>query len=69
MKNNLIRLNDVIARTGLSRSSIYKKIQNRDFPDSISIGVRAVAWVESDIYEWIDERVTLSRTQHNVAGV
>lgn len=52
-----LRLSAVIAQTGLSKSSIYSQIQQGNFPAQIQIGVRAVAWLESDIEEWMSCRV------------
>ncbi|HJL53991.1 MAG TPA: AlpA family transcriptional regulator [Arenicellales bacterium] len=49
----LLRLSSVIDRTGLSKSSIYKQIQEHAFPSQVRIGDRAVAWLESDIDRWI----------------
>jgi len=49
----LLRLSSVIDRTGLSKSTIYKQIQERTFPSQARIGDRAVAWLESDIDRWI----------------
>ncbi|MGI1944758.1 helix-turn-helix transcriptional regulator [Shewanella glacialipiscicola] len=53
----LIRLKDVIDCTGLARSTIYKYIDQGIFPKSVSLGDRAVAWVESEIQEWILTRI------------
>ncbi|MBV7315426.1 AlpA family transcriptional regulator [Shewanella sp. NIFS-20-20] len=53
----LIKLKDVIASTGLGRSTIYKYIEDGTFPKAVSLGCRAVAWVESEIQEWILERI------------
>jgi prophage regulatory protein len=53
----LIKLKDVIACTGLGRSTIYKYIEEGGFPKSVSLGCRAVAWVESEVQEWILERI------------
>ncbi|WP_108944154.1 helix-turn-helix transcriptional regulator [Shewanella halifaxensis] len=53
----LIRLKDVITYTGLARSTIYKYIEEGIFPKSVSLGDRAVAWVESEVQEWILERI------------
>jgi prophage regulatory protein len=41
----------------LSKSSIYSQVQEGTFPAQIQIGVRAVAWLESDIEEWMLHRV------------
>ena len=53
----LIRLKDVIACTGLARSTIYKYIEKGIFPDSVSLGDRAVGWVDYEVEEWILERI------------
>ena len=52
----LIRLKEVCEITGLSRSTIYEAMKNSEFPNSVSIGKRSVAWKLSDIHEWIDSR-------------
>lgn len=58
----LIRLKEVINLTALSRSSIYKKMNDDEFPKSVSLGDRAVAWIESDVIEWIENMIEQSRT-------
>ncbi|VEF26302.1 Predicted transcriptional regulator [Shewanella baltica] len=55
----LIRLKDVIDSTGLARSTIYKYIDKGIFPKAVTLGGRAVAWVESEVQEWILERIEL----------
>ena len=57
----LIRLPEVMNKTGLSRSSVYLKIGNGDFPQSVSIGDRSVAWVESEVDDWITSKVDGNR--------
>lgn len=49
----LIRLKEVMECTGLARATVYKYIKNGIFPKSVSLGDRAVAWVESEVQEWI----------------
>ncbi|MCG6202328.1 AlpA family phage regulatory protein [Psychromonas antarctica] len=44
-------------KTGLSRSSVYKFISEGHFPQSIATGPRSVAWLDSDIEEWILDRI------------
>lgn len=56
-RSKLIKLKDVMASTGLGRSTIYKYIEDGKFPKSVSLGCRAVAWVESEIQDWILERI------------
>jgi prophage regulatory protein len=58
----ILRLPQAIARTGLSRSSIYNGIKNRTFPSPISLGPRAVGWLESDIDSWLESRIDASRS-------
>lgn len=52
----LIRLPEVIKKTGSSRSRIYA---DPTFPSRVQLGVRSVAWVESEIEEWIAERIAV----------
>ena len=61
MTHKIVRLPEVKASTGLSRSSIYLRIANGDFPKSISLGGRAVGWLETDIQEWLSSRIEASR--------
>lgn len=44
MLNKIIRLPEVVKITGLSRSTIYLRMSKGDFPQSISLGERAVGW-------------------------
>ena len=57
----LLRMRQVRLRTGLSRSTIYLKMKNGDFPTQVSLGPRAVGWLEAEIDRWIASRVDLSR--------
>lgn len=56
----ILRLPEVKARTGLSRSSIYNAIKAGTFPAHVSLGARAVGWFSSDIDAWITSRVCAS---------
>ncbi|MCC4859899.1 helix-turn-helix transcriptional regulator [Vibrio splendidus] len=53
----LIRLNEVLVMTGLSRSGMYRSIEKQQFPSQVPIGDRAVAWVESEVQMWIAEKI------------
>jgi prophage regulatory protein len=46
--DRIIRLKTVLARTGLSRSTIYRKIAEGTFPAQIKISVNGMGWHESD---------------------
>lgn len=61
MTDVLIRLPEVLAKTGLKRSLLYEFISKNEFPKQIKIGDRAVAWIESEIDEWIQNKITESR--------
>jgi len=52
------RLPDVKARTGLSRSTVYKLESEGKFPQRIKLGERAVGWRSSEIDAWIASRVS-----------
>lgn len=51
--HQLLRLKQVEKKTGLKRSQIYLYMKNGMFPHSIKIGYSSVAWLESEIDEWI----------------
>lgn len=53
----LLRLPEVKAKVGLSRTAIYKLIAAGAFPRQISIGPRTVAWSLDDLEVWIEERL------------
>lgn len=61
MPKTIIRLPAVKARTGLSRSTLYLKIQQGTFPKNISLGERSTGWLENEVQEWIESRITASR--------
>lgn len=53
----LERLPQVKARTGLSRSEIYRRIALGDFPTPIKLGLRASAWSKHEVDTWISQRI------------
>ncbi len=59
--STILRINHVKARTGLARSTIYERIKEGDFPTQVSLGARAVGWLESDIDAWIARQIERSR--------
>lgn len=61
MVTNILRLPAVKARTGLSRSTIYLRMSKGDFPTSISLGDRAVGWIETEITDWLSKHIEESR--------
>lgn len=61
MVNTILRLPDVKARTGLSRSTIYLRISEGKFPKPISLGSRAVGWLSDEVTAWIDQQIASTR--------
>lgn len=66
----ILRRKQVEARTGLSRSTIYAKMRRNPkrpsdydptFPTPISVGAKAVGWLESEILAWLTAQITKSR--------
>lgn len=57
-----LRLKEVQARTGLSRSSIFARMATGRFPKSVPLdSPNASAWIESEVEEWCRERIRASR--------
>jgi prophage regulatory protein len=58
----ILRLNAVTDKIGMPSSSIYLMIANGIFPKPIKLGKRSVGWLESEIDEWIEQRIHESRS-------
>lgn len=56
--DRLLRRPEVLARTGLSKTSVYSFVASGTFPAPVVIGPRSVAWKESDLNAWIASRVS-----------
>lgn len=56
--SQLVRMKEVTQITGLSRSTIYKLMNDSLFPNSVKLGIRSVAWLRSDIIKWIESKYT-----------
>jgi prophage regulatory protein len=61
MASTILRLPDVKARTGLSRSTIYLRVSEGKFPSPVVLGGRAVGWVEAELDNWIEDQIATSR--------
>lgn len=51
--DRILRLRAVLERTGLSRSTMYRKMQNGSFPKNIQISDRCIGWRQSAIENWL----------------
>jgi len=56
MAEKLLRRPEVEARTGLSRSTLYDWMKRGEFPLPVKLGMRIVAWRESDLSAWLESR-------------
>jgi prophage regulatory protein len=57
--DTILRLSEVLRRTGFSRSTLYNRISKNEFPHQISLGGRAIGWLERDVSDWIGQRIRL----------
>lgn len=57
----IIKRVEVEAITGLSRSSIYSKMEDGSFPKSIKLSTRSVGWLEHEVQAWLENRVSETR--------
>ena len=57
MNMKFIKLRDVMELTSLARSTIYKFVAEGTFPKQVVLGSNCVAWVESEIHEWLEGRI------------
>jgi len=54
---SLLRLAEVMRRTGYGRSSIYQKVASGEFPAPVDLGGgRGIAWREDEVDEWVNNR-------------
>ena len=53
----ILRRKQVEARVGLRRSALYQRVAEKSFPAPVNLGGRAVGWVESEVTEWLAERI------------
>ena len=60
--SRILRLRSVLDRTGLSRSTLYRKIERGTFPMQVRISERCIGWRESDVDRWLSNPTGYSRT-------
>jgi prophage regulatory protein len=51
--DRIIRLKTVLDRTGLSRTTLYRKMADGTFPDKVRISIHGAGWYESSVNRWI----------------
>ena len=57
-QTRFLRLAEVIKLTSLSKSAIYDKIANHEFPSQVILSRQSVAWVESEVIDWMNQRLS-----------
>jgi prophage regulatory protein len=56
--DRFLRLNAVLDRTGLSRATLYRKVQTGTFPAQVRIAARCCGWRESAVTEWMNNPIS-----------
>jgi prophage regulatory protein len=54
MTSRLLKINQVVDETSLSRATIYRAIGRGEFPDRIKLSPRRVGWAEAEVTAWIE---------------
>ena len=60
----ILRLKAVLERTGLSRSTLYRKVQEGTFPKQVRIAARCAGWRESAVNVWLRNPMFYSVEDH-----
>lgn len=56
-----LRINEVRERIGLGRTSIYKMVNEGTFPKPVRVLGKKVAWIDSEVDEWMMQRIADER--------
>ncbi|MGE8445881.1 AlpA family transcriptional regulator [Comamonas sediminis] len=59
----VLKLKDVLSKTGLGKTTLYKLIGLSEFPKPISLGLRSVGWIENEIEAWIQVKINVRDQQ------
>jgi len=54
---SFVRLPQVKEMTCLSKSSIYRMMDEGDFPKQVALSARCVVWVKSQVEDWCSQKV------------
>lgn len=60
-QTRILKLNEVIHRTALSSTTIYRLVSLGEFPKQVKLSERSSGWLESEVNQWIEKRVKASR--------
>lgn len=62
-RDRLLRLPDVEAATGLKKSTIYLLMKRQAFVPCVRVTARCVAWPESRVLQWVQDRIAQADKQ------
>ncbi|WP_319480252.1 AlpA family transcriptional regulator [uncultured Draconibacterium sp.] len=54
----ILRLPELLAKTGLSRSTMYKMVKEQTFPKPVNLGLRCSGWLQSEVNDWLNQKIT-----------
>ena len=57
----MLRIGEVSARTGLSKSQIHRMVGDLNFPEQIKVSPGVAAWVAAEIETWLQQRIAATR--------
>jgi len=63
----LLKIKEVVDRTSICRAKVYQLLALKQFPQPVKLGQRSVAWVESEINDWIEKRIQERDEKENAA--
>lgn len=64
--SRFVNVKEVIQRTSLSRTTIWRMVKKGEFPSQIKIGMIRVAWLDMDIENWMNDRKErTTQAKHN----
>ncbi|KRB86935.1 AlpA family transcriptional regulator [Sphingomonas sp. Root710] len=64
--DRILRLDAVLDRTGLSRSTLYRKVEAGTFPRQIRIAMRCAGWRESAVIQWMNNPLSYKTEAPNL---
>lgn len=62
-QQRFIKIDEVSRVTALSESQIYRKMKAGEFPQNIAIGANSKVWLESEVIDWMNDKITQHRNQ------
>ena len=67
-RDKLLRLSEVESATGLKKSTIYLLMKRGEFPYSVQVTARCVAWPESRVLQYVQDRIVAADKSHSEAA-